>query len=204
MPHLRNAVFCTQTQGDTIIEFVLDCHRILSYHRTYSVIIGCRHVLYREVGLLRITQIESKLRTGIHEDIQSSCLPTPCQMCKDRNLNIVDGTLVSHRLLGFGDNHRIILHIQNILFPSSLRIVNLGIDRTDGLEIFLAGISHRETARQSSVLLLLYLRCESYATHHIAPIKTYGEITTMFSYLCRNRDSEDQHQNQQPYIFIHY
>ena len=35
--------------------------------------------------------------------------------------------------------------------------------------------------RKSAVLLLLYLGCESYATHHIAPIKTNGEITTMFS-----------------------
>ena len=35
-------VFSTQTQGDTIIELVLDCHRILSHHRTYTVIVGCR------------------------------------------------------------------------------------------------------------------------------------------------------------------
>ena len=204
MPHLRNTVFSTQTQGDTIIKLVLDCHCILSHHRTYTVIVGCRHVLYREVGLLRITQIKSKLRTGIHEDVQSSCLPTPCQMRKDWHLNIVDGTLVSHRFFGFGDNHRIILLIQDILFPSCLRIVYLGIDRTDGLEIFLTGISHRETARQSAVLLLLYLGCESYATHHIAPIKTDGEIITMLSYLCRNWNSEDEHQNQQPNISIHY
>ena len=125
-------------------------------------------------------------------------------MRKDWHLNIVDGTLVSHRLFGFGDNHRIILHIQDILFPSCLRIVYFGIDRTDGLEIFLAGISHRETARQSAVLFLLYFGCESYATHHIASIKTDGEIITMLSYLCRNWNSEDEHQNQQPNISIHY
>ena len=114
-----------------------------------------------------------------------------------------DERFLRHLALGYTKEQ--ITNLRGMPFGvKSLRIVYLGIDRADGLEIFLAGISHRETARQSAVLLLLYLGCESYATHHIAPIKTNGEITTMFSYLCRNWNSEDEHQNQQPNISIHY
>ena len=83
---------------------------------------------YREVGLLRITQIETKLRTGIHEDIQSSCLPTPCQMREDWPLNIVDGTLVSHRLFGFGYNPVSYTHL----------------DVVDAIAIWREGIRHEK------------------------------------------------------------
>ena len=74
----------------------------------------------------------------------------------------------------------------------------------DGFEVFLAGIFQRESSRDSPVLFLLHIRFEAHRTHHVSAVESDAEVIAMFSYLCRNRDSEDQQQNQQPKISIHY
>ena len=177
------------------------CH----YH-TYPVIICLRHILHVEVGSLRIVKVESELRTGIHEDVQASLFPTPSQVSENRYLDIIDGTAVSHRLLGFGDDDRLVVDVENILFPSHLGIVDLCIDGTDGLEVLLASIFHRESGSHSSMLLLLNLRFESYRAEHIATVESDGKIVAMLTYLslCRESSPKEKSHQQRPYLdFIH-
>ncbi len=105
----------------------------------------------------------------------------------------------------------LIVDVEDILFPSHLRIVHLGIDGTDGLEVLLASISHRETAQSFRRAASAEPRVSNPTlAHHIATIETDGEIIAMLTYLCLVPESppkDEPSESAAPYLlysFINY
>ena len=126
-------------------------------------------------------------------------------MSHDRQLDIVDGTLVCHRLTRLRDDDWRIVDVENLLLPSHLRIVHLTIDGADGLEILLAHIAIRETASDTPMLLLRDVGSKAHAAHHITTVGTDGKVVAMLTYLSRglHTPQEESRREQHPYLILH-
>ena len=84
--------------------------------------------------------------------------------------------------------HRLIIHRQDLLLPSYLRIVHLRHDGTDAMEIFLTRITGGQSAGQSPQQSLWDLRNERHITHHISAVHTQSEVGTILADLGIRRD----------------
>ena len=139
MPQMRNAVFHTHTDGDTVVETVLHSHRILCHHIVDTV--GGITTVDIEIGVGGIAHIQSELRSQVDEATEALVFLSPCQMGEDRPLELVERAGILLGQARDAVDHRLVVDIEDILLPSQLCIVHLSSHRTYRIEIFLTDIT---------------------------------------------------------------
>ena len=198
MPHGGVRILQSESCADAIVEFLLHRHGELFYRGVGTV--GGVGILAGEIGLGRFRDHIAELRSCLKEETTSLSLSAPHELCHYGQLDVVDAAVILLSLARCSyDWFR--LEGDDILAPSHLGVVEFGIDRADGLEVFLARISKRQSARESRFGCLRHLRCESHAGHHVTRIHSYGEVIAIVAYLClrlllhEERHEEDEEES---------
>ena len=138
MADTGNGIFKADAGGDAIVEFMLDGHRVL---RTNGIdAVGHIAFVPLEIRLRAFAEVEPKLRTCLEEKLRPTLFATPSEMGENRHLNVVDGAAVFLGKPCHLIDDGLVVVVENLLLPTHLRVVHLGLHGTNRIEIFFADI----------------------------------------------------------------
>ena len=139
-------------------------------------VIGSRRSCPRVAVVLFFADTETDLRTGHHAEEEAFVLASPAHAGKDGDLDIVHIARV-----GVSAVFRL-----DILFPSEVGVVDLGLNGAVGGEILFARIADGETEDLAAFLIQLDFGVEVGAAQDVTCRDTNGQIIPMGSHLCLN------------------
>ena len=192
---MRYAPLNAQASSDAVVELILHSHCVLRASlvgAVCSVTVGDG-----EVGLCRLVKHIAELRTSLEEELQALAFLSPRQVGEHRQLYVVDVALIRLSHARSRINHGLVVDVENTLLPTDARIVQLGIHRAVGLEVFLAGVLERESGGEARVLRLRHLWHEAHAAHHEAAVEAERKVVAVVAHLrlcahgCRQQQSEE-------------
>ena len=100
-------------------------------------------------------------------------------MGENRHLNVVDRAAVFLGKPCHLIDDGLVVAVENILLPTHLRIVHLGLHGTNRVEIFFADVAKRKTASHTAVKPLRHARNKADVGQRIAAVDTDGEVAAV-------------------------
>ena len=183
MPYFGVRIFQTESACYSVIKLILDGHVVLRHDFIRAVV--KIDVVFAETHFLFLAQINSDLRSGLKEELETALLTPPSEVGEDRYLDVVYGAAVSLGRTRCGVDHRLVAQVEDVFFPSDFGIIDFGLHRTDCVEILFTDISERYAARDAAVHLLIYFRIETHIAEDVTAVDADAEVVTVLSHLCR-------------------
>lgn len=190
MPHTGTRIFKTEARGYAVVKLVFDRHVILGGDAVYTVC-GIRRVEW-EVGIGTLADAETYLRAGLEEELEALFLTSPTKMGEYRHLDVIHRSAVLFRQTRCWVDYGSVLLVENVLFPSYLGIVDLGLHGAYRVKIFLTDIAEGDAASDAAVERLVYLWGETYVAKHIAAVDANAQVVAIFADLCLGRGRKNE------------